>query len=99
MVDNGVVAGGRLTDWVSLGVLAAFVARDAIDDAVAAVGKQARRSDGELLSRPVDQDLLSCFFPDLLAGSLDQFSADERRSGADQGDELRRVHAAPAVLC
>jgi hypothetical protein len=26
MADNGVVAGGRLTDWVSLGVLAAFVA-------------------------------------------------------------------------
>jgi hypothetical protein len=37
MADNGVVtAGGRLTDWVSLGVLAAFVPRDAVDDAVAA---------------------------------------------------------------
>ena len=40
--------GGRLTDWVSLGVLAAFVPRDAVDDAVAAAGKQARRSDGKL---------------------------------------------------
>ena len=39
---------GRLTDWVSLGVLAAFVPRDAVDDAVAAAGKQARRSDGKL---------------------------------------------------
>ena len=48
MADNGVVAGGRLTDWVSLGVLAAFVPRDAVDDAVAAAGKQARRSDGKL---------------------------------------------------
>src|ERR1019366_2053607 len=49
MADNGVVtAGGRLTDWVSLGVLAAFVARDAVDDAVAAAGKQAGRSDGKL---------------------------------------------------
>src|SRR6266550_4539845 len=48
MADNGVVAGGRLTDWVSLGVLASFVPRDAVDDAVAAAGKQARRSDGKL---------------------------------------------------
>ena len=48
MADNGVVAGGRLTDWVSLGVLAAFVPRDAVDDAVAAAGKQAKRSDGKL---------------------------------------------------
>jgi hypothetical protein len=48
MADNGVVAGGRLTDWVSLGVLAAFVPRDAVDDAIAAAGKQARRSDGRL---------------------------------------------------
>jgi hypothetical protein len=49
MADIGVVAaGGRLTDWVSLGVLAAFVPRDAVDDAVAAAGKQARRSDGKL---------------------------------------------------
>src|SRR5260370_39062998 len=48
MADNGVVAGGRLTDWVSLGVLASFVPRDAVDDAVAWAGKQARRSDGKL---------------------------------------------------
>ena len=48
MADNGVVAGGRLTDWVSLGVLAAFVPRDAVDDAIAATGRQARRSDGKL---------------------------------------------------
>ena len=49
MADNGVVtAGGRLTDWVSLGVLAAFVPRDAVDYAAAAAGRQARRSDGKL---------------------------------------------------
>jgi hypothetical protein len=42
MADNGVVsAGGRLTDWVSLGVLAVFAPRDAVDDAVAAAGMQA----------------------------------------------------------
>src|SRR5258708_18880694 len=48
MADNGGVAGGRLTDWVSLGLLASFVPRDAVDDAVAWAGKQARRSDGKL---------------------------------------------------
>jgi Insertion element 4 transposase N-terminal len=49
MGDNGVVAaGGRLTDQITLGVLAASVPRDAVDDAVAAAGKQARRRDGKL---------------------------------------------------
>jgi hypothetical protein len=49
MAQNGVVtAGGRLTDWVSLGVLAASVPRDAVDDAIAAAGRQAKRSDGKL---------------------------------------------------
>src|SRR5262249_43305401 len=38
----------RLTDWVSLGVLASFVPRDAVDDAIAAAGRQARRSGGKL---------------------------------------------------
>jgi Insertion element 4 transposase N-terminal/Transposase DDE domain len=46
--DNDVVAGGRLTDQVTFGVLAASVPRDAVDDAVAAAGKQARRRDGKL---------------------------------------------------
>jgi hypothetical protein len=49
VTHNGVVAvGGRLTDWVSLGVLASSVPRDAVDEAVAAAGKGARRSDGKL---------------------------------------------------
>jgi hypothetical protein len=37
-----------LTDFVSLGVLASRVPRDAVDDAVAATGKQARRRGGKL---------------------------------------------------
>src|SRR5258708_23190610 len=49
MTHNGVVAaGGRLTDWISLGVLASSVHRDAVDEAVAAAGKGGRRSDGKL---------------------------------------------------
>ncbi len=49
MTDNGVVtAGGRLTDQISLGVLAASVPRDAVDDAITATGKGARRRAGKL---------------------------------------------------
>jgi hypothetical protein len=49
MAHNGVVAaGGRLTDWISLGVLASAVPRDAVDEAIAAAGKGARRSDRKL---------------------------------------------------
>ena len=49
MTHNGVVAaGGRLTDWISLGVLASSVPRDAVDEAVAAAGRTAKRSDGKL---------------------------------------------------
>jgi hypothetical protein len=42
------VAGGRLTDWISLGVLASAVPRDAVDDAVEATGRGAKRSGGKL---------------------------------------------------
>src|SRR5215472_1344318 len=49
MTDNGMVpAGGRLTDWVSLGVLTSSVPRDAVDEAIEVTGKGARRSDGKL---------------------------------------------------
>ena len=52
----------------------------------------------ELLSRPVDQDLLGGFRLGVLAGSFDEFAVDEGRSGADQGDEVGCVDGAPAVL-
>ena len=42
------VAGGALTDWISLGVLASAVPRDAVDDAVEATGRAAKRSGGKL---------------------------------------------------
>jgi hypothetical protein len=49
MRDDGVVAaGGWLAERVTLGVLAASVPRDAVDDAVAVTGRQARRRDGRL---------------------------------------------------
>src|SRR5258706_3458942 len=49
MTQNGVVtADGRLTDWISLGVLTSSVPRDAVDDAIEAADRQARRSDGKL---------------------------------------------------
>src|SRR6201996_808503 len=48
MTQTGAVAGGVLTDWVSLGVLASAVPRDAVDEAVAGAGRGARRAGGEL---------------------------------------------------
>lgn len=49
MTQNaGVVAGSRASDLISLGVLASAVPRDAVDEAIAVTGKQARRSDGKL---------------------------------------------------
>jgi Insertion element 4 transposase N-terminal/Transposase DDE domain len=48
MTQTGTVSGGRLTDWVSLGVLASFVPRDAVDAAVEEAGKAARRAGGRL---------------------------------------------------
>jgi hypothetical protein len=42
------VAGGRLTDWISLGVLTSWVPRDAVDDAVEVTGKRAQRRGGKL---------------------------------------------------
>ena len=49
MTDTGVVAGGGLlTDWISLGVLASWVPRDAVDEAVQTAGKAARRAGGKL---------------------------------------------------
>jgi hypothetical protein len=42
------VAGGALTDWISLGVLASSVPRDVVDDAIAVTGKGARRAGGKL---------------------------------------------------
>ncbi|MGI8308353.1 transposase domain-containing protein [Saccharopolyspora hattusasensis] len=48
VVDDGVVAGARLTDLVSLGVLASSVPRDVVDEVIVAAGRQAKRSDGKL---------------------------------------------------
>jgi hypothetical protein len=47
------VAGGRLTDWISLGVLASWVPADAVDDAVEVTGKGALRRGGKLPPRVV----------------------------------------------
>ena len=48
MTQTGSVAEGRLSDWISLGVLASWVPRDAVDDAVEATGKGAKRKGGKL---------------------------------------------------
>src|SRR5258706_9137664 len=49
MTQNGVVTeDGRLTDWISLGVLTWSVPRGAVDDAREAADRKARRWDGKL---------------------------------------------------
>jgi Insertion element 4 transposase N-terminal/Transposase DDE domain len=48
MTQTGVVDGGVLTDWVSLGVLASRVPRDVVDEAIAETGRGARRAGGKL---------------------------------------------------
>ena len=48
MTQTGVVAEGRLSDWISLGVLASWVPRDAVDEAVGAAGQGAQRKGGKL---------------------------------------------------
>src|SRR6266567_4360702 len=48
MTQTGSVAEGRLSDWISLGVLASWVPRDAVDEAVEATGKAAKRKGGKL---------------------------------------------------
>jgi len=48
MAQTGRVAGDRLSDWISLGVLASWVSRDAVEDAVEETGKTAKRKGGKL---------------------------------------------------
>jgi hypothetical protein len=48
MTQTGGVAEDRLSDWISLGVLASWVDRDAVDDAVEVTRKTARRRGGKL---------------------------------------------------
>ncbi len=48
MTQTGVVTGGCLTGWISLGVLASAVPRDAVDDAIEVTGEAAKRAGGKL---------------------------------------------------
>ena len=54
MTQTGSVAEGRLSDWISLGVLASWVPRDAVDEAVEATGKGAKRK----VRIPIESDHL-----------------------------------------
>ena len=48
MAQTGRVAGDRLSDWISLGVLASWVSRDAVEEAVEETGRSAKRTGGKL---------------------------------------------------
>jgi hypothetical protein len=46
----------------------------------------------------VDEDLLGGFGLMGFVGSFDELAVDEHRAGADEGDQMRCVDRAPAVL-
>jgi hypothetical protein len=48
VTQTGGVAESRLSDWISLGVLASWVPRDEVEDAVETAGKTAKRKGGKL---------------------------------------------------
>jgi hypothetical protein len=48
VTQTGGVAESRLSDWISLGVLASWVPRDAVEEAVEDTGKSAKRKGGKL---------------------------------------------------
>jgi Insertion element 4 transposase N-terminal len=48
MTQTGGVAADRLSDWISLGVLASWVPRDAVEEAVEETGRTAKRKGGKL---------------------------------------------------
>jgi Insertion element 4 transposase N-terminal len=72
------VAGLVLTDLVSLGVLASRVPRDAVDDAVEATGKGARRRGGKLPPHVVVYLVMAL----ALFGDEDYEEVTERLTGA-----------------
>jgi hypothetical protein len=52
MTQTGGVA-GRLSDWISLGVLASWVPRDAVDEAVQATARHDQNKSAWDLAEPV----------------------------------------------
>ncbi|MBQ1026067.1 transposase domain-containing protein [Micromonospora sp. C95] len=48
MIAEAQVVGGRLPEWISMGVLAGSVPREVVDGAVEVAGRQAPRSDAKL---------------------------------------------------
>ena len=103
MAQTGVWLAGGLTDWISLGVLASWVPRDAVDDAVEATGKGARRRGGKLPPHVMVYFVMAlALFAEedyeevgaRLAGTLADWGCwEESWDGADDG----RDHAGPAA--
>ena len=89
MTQTGAVAGGSLTDWISLGVLASAVPRDAVDDAVAVTGRGARRAGGKLPPHVVVYLVMAL----ALFAAEDYEEVAARLGGADLG----RDHPGPAA--
>ncbi len=60
MTQTGGVAESRLSDWISLGVLASWVPRDAVEGAVEAAGKTAKRKGGKLPPQVMAYFVMAC---------------------------------------
>ena len=114
MAHNGVVAAGdRLTGWISLGVLASSVPRDAVDEAVTAAGRAAKRPDGKLpphvmvyfamalaLFAGEDYEEVAARLTETLAswGCWDQSWATPTSGGITQGPAAAGAQAAGAAV-
>jgi hypothetical protein len=77
----GAVAGSQLTDWISLGVLTSFVSRDAVDEAIEATGRGARRSD-----TTIPPQVVAYFVMALALFADDDYEAVARRLAATLTD-------------
>jgi Insertion element 4 transposase N-terminal len=101
MTQNArVAAAGCWADQISLGVLASSVPRDVIDDAVAAAGRQAKRSDGKLPTHVMAWFAMAmALFADddyeevaaRLAGSLGRWKCWDARWGAPTSGGITRA--------
>jgi hypothetical protein len=77
---DAIAASSRVV-WAVYGRQASVANLEERPERVPSSSRGTRRA--EILSRPVDQDLLGCFGLGFLAGSLDELAVDKGRSGAD----------------
>jgi hypothetical protein len=73
--ETGGVAGSVLTDWISLGVLASSVPRDAVDDVVVVTGKAVATRHTQLCLAALERTISNVADPWRIAGSREDIQA------------------------